>query len=515
MENPEPRAQYLNIVLRQIDKTALRIPRFQRHFVWGESDVVDLLGSIRKGYPIGSILTWRIGSNDAYFSGYREDAFPTANEELNTFEVILDGAQRLSSLYGCLRNPTSDPAYDMYFGLEAQEFFHSSAIRLIDSSYVPMSTLFDSRRFLQVQRQVAELPNGDVLLPRVLDLYTTFQDYQIPIIALSNAKLEDVVEVFRRVNSSGTPLSSVDFVRALTWQSSFDLEETFDSLVEHYQGTPLEGLTEEYLIRCLAIASGLSLDTRDVLQLEKRSTKTGGLKAEINAIQTALDRLVGFLESIGITNVTEIPYEVQRLILFSIMHLDPSPDLAALEEWLWRSTFAEEHQSKPESYTSRIVKELRVGPTSTALVVRKPIDRELFLTRQRRAGSAVTIGFELLLRRSGARSLLSGAALAPGDGYTRLYSLEELHNDPDHEFSSASILANLILLTPEDASRWRDLRSFLTVEEVFRLIEGENADASKIWASQGIVMLSTYSPSSSLRTRADRLLGSVISEYAT
>ena len=514
MENPEPRAQYLNIVLRQIDRTALRIPRFQRHFVWGESDVIELLGSIRKGYPIGSILTWRIEAADAYFSGYREDAFPPADEHLNTFEVILDGAQRLSSLYGCLRNPASNSVYEMYYELRSQEFVHSSSVRVLDVSHVPMSALFDSRRFLQVQSDVAGLPDGELLLPRVLDLYTTFQDYQIPIIALSNAKLEDVVEVFRRVNSSGTPLSSVDFVRALTWQSSFDLEETFDGLVDRYQGSSLEGLTEEFLIRCLAITAGLSLDTRDVLQLEKRSTETGGLRAEITAIETALDRLMAFLDRAGIASMAEIPYEVQRLLLFAIMHLAPSTGFDLLETWLWRSTFAEEHQSKPESFTSRLIRELRNGSVVPALQVRKPVDPELFVTRQRRGGSAVTIGFDLLLRKNEARSLLSGDPLKSEDGHVSLYSRAELQADTEDHVQNAAFLANLILLSPEDATRWRELRATHSVQEISEICHREQPDASSIWASQGLIEPLANSPYAVLRNRSSTLLSTVITDLS-
>lgn len=512
MENPEPRAQYLNIVLRQIDRTALRIPRFQRHFVWGESDVIELLGSIRKGYPIGSILTWRIEAADDYFSGFREDTFPSAHEHLNTFEVILDGAQRLSSLYGCLRNPAANPVYDMYYDLRSQDFVHASSLRGTETSHVPMSALFNSRRFLQVQKDVAELPDGDTLLPQVLDLYTTFQDYQIPIIALSNAKLEDVVEVFRRVNSSGTPLSSVDFVRALTWQSSFDLEETFDALADRYEGTSMEGLTEEFLIRCLAITAGLSLDTRDVLQLEKLSTETGGLRAEIQAMEGALDRMMTFLDHSGIANMAEVPYEVQRLLLFSIMHFETSTNFAALESWLWRSTFAEEHQSKPESYTSRLIRDLRSGLVSSALQVRKPVDPDLLATRQRRAGSAVTIGFNLLLRKNGARSLLSGEIItsADGHGHGLLYSRSELQADTDDHVQNAMLLANLIFLSDDDAARWRKLRETHSVQEIFEICRSEQTDASSIWASQGLVEPLADSPYAVLRSRSSALLSTVV-----
>ncbi len=214
MDNPEPRAQYLNVVLRQIARTALRIPRFQRHFVWDERDVIELLGSIQRGYPIGSVLTWRVEASDEYFSGFRHDPFPEADDALATFEVVLDGAQRLSSLYGCLRNAAASPIYRVVFDTRNQSFHHASAH--VDPWQIPMDALFDSRRFLEVQATISTLADSEDLLPRALDLYSTFQDYQIPIIAISNAVLEDVVEVFRRVNSSGTPLSSVDFVRALT-----------------------------------------------------------------------------------------------------------------------------------------------------------------------------------------------------------------------------------------------------------------------------------------------------------
>ncbi|MFC3298039.1 DUF262 domain-containing protein [Arthrobacter agilis] len=390
MQNPEPRAQYLNIVLRQISRTALRIPRFQRHFVWGESDVIELLESIRKGYPIGSILTWRVESSDNYFSGYREGPFPPADLNLSSFEVVLDGAQRMSTLYGTLRDPGNNPVYRVYFDVRLGQFIHETAIRQGGPWLVPMSALFESRPFLDVQREIAELEDGEELLSRVLDLYSTFQDYQVPIITLSNAVLEDVVEVFRRVNSSGTPLSSVDFVRALTWRSSFDLEETFRELTERYEGTALEGISEEFLIRCLAITAELSLDSREVIQLRELSNRPNGLQAEVEAMEQALDALASFLAPLQISRMSDVPYEVQRLLLFGIMQYVPTTDTSRLKNWLWASTFAEEHQSKPESYVSRLIKEIRNGQIENALEIRKTIEPGIFADRVRRAGSAIT-----------------------------------------------------------------------------------------------------------------------------
>lgn len=512
MQNPEPRAQYLNIVLRQIGRTSLRIPRFQRHFVWGESNIIELLESIRKGYPIGSILTWRVEASDNYFSGYREGPFPAADPDLSSFEVVLDGAQRLSTLYGALRNPDSNPVYQVFFDVRLEQFIHGSSVRETGPWLVPMSSLFDSRPFLRVQSDLAELDDGEALLSSVLDLYSTFQDYQVPIITLSNAILEDVVEVFRRVNSSGTPLSSVDFVRALTWRSSFDLEETFEELTERYEGTPLEGITEEFLIRCLAIAAELSLDSREVIQLRDLSNRPRGLQAEVDAMDRALDALSRFLAPLQISRMSDVPYEVQRLLLFGIMLYAPDTDPLRLQNWLWESTFAEEHQSKPESYVSRLIKEIRTGDVSNALDVRKSIDTFVFADRVRRAGSAITVGFDLILRRSGARSLLSGELLSTSnDVHGLLFTRSELEAGGE-KFPNARILANLVALSPADAVRWRTLRASHTLEQLIEICEAETGQAAEIWASQGFVQPVFWAPFRVLNDRSFELIQRTLPE---
>ncbi|WGX98298.1 DUF262 domain-containing protein [Nocardioides sp. L-11A] len=512
MDNPEPRSQYLNVVLRQISRTSLRIPRFQRHFVWDQRDVVELLGSIHKGYPIGSVLTWRVEASDEYFSGFRHDPFPPADQNVKTFEVVLDGAQRLSTLFGCLRNAASDPIYSVVFDTR-EELFKHSGDKVAEPWQIPMDTLFDSRRFLDVQASLSALDDSEILLPRALDLYSIFQDYQIPIIAISNAVLEDVVEVFRRVNSSGTPLSSVDFVRALTWHSSFDLEETFDALVERFQATPLEGFSEDFLVRCLSIAAGLSLDSRDVPQLKELSGRQEGLSEEISAMESALESVSLFLSRLNVNGIREVPYEVQRLLLFSFKLYETKVNDDILEDWFWRSTFSEEHQSKPESYTTRLVKAMREGDAEPALEVRKPVDPDLLALRSRRAGSAVATGFDLLLRRMGARSLLSGDEIAVREGlHGFLFSRQELADARSHGLAvpAGGPLANVVLLSPRDAVEWRTLRKEASLADAFAECASRTDQAAEIWASQGLVPAALMSPAVVLRERSARLLSQVI-----
>lgn len=506
MDNPEPRAQYLNMILRQISRTAFRIPRFQREFVWGERDVLDLMSSIERRYPIGSILTWRVDRQDDYFSGYREGAFPPADENLSTFEVVLDGAQRLSSLYGCLRNPSARSEYRVAFDLDSREFINTATLGQRSPTIVPMSALFDSREFLDVQSRLTKLNEADRYLDGALALYTTFQDYQVPVISLANAELEDVVEVFRRVNSSGTPLSSTDFVRALTWRSNFDLEETIASLVERFQATALEGLTADYVLKCLAIVSGLSVDSRDVLQLKERSARPEGLTAEVRQIGDALERVATFLAHLGIASVREVPYEAQRVLLFALMHHGSTVSASSLSDWFWKSTFAEEHQSKPESYVNRLVREVRDGRHAAALEVRKPVDPFLLASRSRRSGSAVTLGYDLLMRKRGARSILSGRPLINGEViHGHLFTRQDGTSTLD-----VAALANLVLLDAADAREWRSFQSTESLNDIFCRVEEATGESAAIWDSQGLPeSILGMEPSQLLEARSRLLVESV------
>ncbi|UVY85738.1 DUF262 domain-containing protein [Brachybacterium sp. NBEC-018] len=465
MQNPEPRSQYLNFVLRQIDQTKLRIPQFQRHFVWVSGDVLALLDSIKLGYPIGSILTWKLEPGDEYFSGFRTGTFPEVKPELSTFEVILDGAQRLSTLYGTLKNPAEEPLYDVLYNLRDEVFQYPRKGKLSDSEssgawLLPMSALLDSRRFLECQSRINQLEDSAELIDRALDLYSTFQEYQIPIISLSDASLNEVVEVFRRVNSSGTPLSAVDFTRALTWRSNFDLEPTFGGLIEKFSDSALEGLSEEFLVRCLAVTAGLGVDAREIVELKDYSGRSAGLKAEVDDMSVALSRMEEFLEGIGARMISEVPYEIQRILIYSVFLLEPEVSAEHLRRWLWTSTFAEEYQSKPDSFTTRMIRFIRERQLSQALAINNALDPELFAKRKRRAGSAVTQGFELFIFDREVYSPVSGDLISRADALP----VRMLEGSAASEGGfDQSVLSNWVFIRHEERSAWPEVR--LTIEK--------------------------------------------------
>ena len=91
------------------------LPAIQRKFTWSSSQIEMLFDSILRGYPINSFMLWKI-SNEQIKSGYKFYEFITAfreffaenNKDIDTnavpdFEAVIDGQQRLTSLYLGLR----------------------------------------------------------------------------------------------------------------------------------------------------------------------------------------------------------------------------------------------------------------------------------------------------------------------------------------------------------------------------------------------------------------------------
>ena len=85
----------------RILKGDILLPKFQRDFVWERSKIIDLLDSIAKNYPVGSILLWR---SHEMLRSERNIADLEIEETQQGYPVnyLLDGQQRLSTVCGAL-----------------------------------------------------------------------------------------------------------------------------------------------------------------------------------------------------------------------------------------------------------------------------------------------------------------------------------------------------------------------------------------------------------------------------
>lgn len=88
----------VNQLIEKIDTGELGLPELQRPFIWKDSKVRDLFDSMMRGYPIGYLMLWECPSLDK-----KKSIGVDAHSYDSPKEVIIDGQQRLTSLYAVMK----------------------------------------------------------------------------------------------------------------------------------------------------------------------------------------------------------------------------------------------------------------------------------------------------------------------------------------------------------------------------------------------------------------------------
>ena len=99
---PEPQTRTFNTILSDIEKGQIKIPQFQREFVWELKKCASLMDSIVKGYPIGTLIFWKTKDRLRFIRNIGGCALPEPQEG-DFVEFVLDGQQRLTALFASLK----------------------------------------------------------------------------------------------------------------------------------------------------------------------------------------------------------------------------------------------------------------------------------------------------------------------------------------------------------------------------------------------------------------------------
>ena len=271
-------------LVNMIEKGQIRLPEMQRKFVWKATKVRDLLDSLYRGYPSGTILMWEPDETVALTS------FSVKTEEKSAFKpmLLLDGQQRLTSLSSVLRgepvtvrgrrrpidilfnlehpdNPlTSIDSYeDEEDEFESDEFepsedsineavqqltFVVSSSKLASyPNWISVSDVFkdNSDKTFLTKAGIAsfEDPRYDKYTERLKRL-RSIRDYMYRMDVLEpSLSYEEVTEIFVRVNSLGAKLKGSDLALAqitARWRNSLKIFEEFQQEIESDHNFDLE-----------------------------------------------------------------------------------------------------------------------------------------------------------------------------------------------------------------------------------------------------------------------------------
>lgn len=288
---PKAEPERLSRLVERVNGGEIKIPKFQRGFVWQKPDVIALLESILEGYPIGSLLFWRTEQklkSERTIEGFvlppTPDKYPT--------NYVLDGQQGLTTIYGVLsyKGPRDQGhILSVIYDLHEKELRHRQPN---DGQWcLPLNVMFDFARFNQFQQSLTALPDHDELNAEALRVNETFREYQVPVVTLTERTLADVCPIFESINSTGTKLTVYDLMVAATFSEDFDLNDEVGALAKAFESKNFE-IAPSSILRTLSAVCRNYIKKKAILSL--REVPRAELRQKLTATQKALEIAVDF-----------------------------------------------------------------------------------------------------------------------------------------------------------------------------------------------------------------------------
>lgn len=309
----------------------LRIPDFQRSFVWDASDIRKLFDSIYRGFPIGTLLLWRqpVPAGEVAF-GPAVYAAGSDPEGL----VVVDGQQRITALIGSLSHglQEADERFEVFFDLQRKRFV-GLARGARPKRTIPVRETVESRHLLTWLRENADELEADDL-ETADELGGALRDYRVPAYIVESDDEILLREVFDRVNSAGKPISRAQIFHALFANDSSPGSPT--TVVKALNNlTGFGDIAENRVVQSLlAIRGGdVQRDLHDEFADDEDPADW------YEQTERALGRAISFLKEQGIAHQALMPSSFPLPVLAVFFHLHPEPEewnRALLARWLWR-----------------------------------------------------------------------------------------------------------------------------------------------------------------------------------
>jgi hypothetical protein len=378
-----PEVVFLYELLQELTEGRLRIPRFQRPFVWRRDQMTDLLDSVYNQYPIGSLLVWETDEPIATLDKLGPFLFPDPPE--GAVGYLLDGHQRLSTLAGALipgdrsrpRYEGSDPLqWDLAWNMDLERFQHGNA-RDDPHSLFPLTALLDTLSFFDAadttRRALSKDPRkAESHIAKVSQLARSFQHYRVPVIRIRQTGLSQAVEIFARLNSKGQAMSADQMVSALTYRqagvgSGFDLAHQIDLIAQQLGEQDYGDVDRTTILRAILASIGEDIYKTDWTRLasSRREELLPELEGGVRRTGISLDRTIHFLKGLGVETSRLLPYTMQMAVLSSYFDVVPEPtaeQLGFLNRWFWVSSFSGWFGVANPSRVNSLISELRKGP---------------------------------------------------------------------------------------------------------------------------------------------------------
>lgn len=262
--------EYLDEILYKITKGGYQLPEFQRGWIWDDGHIISLLTSVSLSYPIGALMMLENGNPQVRFKARPVEGVEL-NENVEPERFILDGQQRLTSLYQTLMlnkvvktrdirkkdicrwyyidiNLALDSAKDReeaFLSIPEDKKIRNFRNEIIkdystpDQEYremvFPITNVFDRTdwrigfyKYWNYEKEKIEL--FDKFETKVIK---RFDQYLIPVIKLLKGTPKVAIcQVFEKVNTGGVPLSVFELITATFAADGYNLREDWEGKLD-------------------------------------------------------------------------------------------------------------------------------------------------------------------------------------------------------------------------------------------------------------------------------------------
>jgi hypothetical protein len=339
----------------------LKIPQFQREFVWDIKKSAELLDSVVKGYPIGTFIFWKTRERLRSIRNIGGLVLPDPPKG-DLVNFVLDGQQRITSLFAAFkgekiaREGKTEDFSEIYIDLDSME----------DEKIV--TTEIEEKEKDQIIKLRDLLYGGLVGLTKYpqkyhdkLDEYKTrIEKYNYSVIQVNEVPIDVATEIFTRINVGGKPLTLFEIMVAKTYdvESDFDLAQKYSSLIDSLRNVNYETVSDATVLQVVSLILKNECQRKNILNIDKKDFIATWPNA-VDAIENAVDYFIGYY---GIPVSRLLPYNalIAPFAYFFYNHKDrPVGDKQRyLQDFFWRVALSGRYSSGVEGKLAQDVKRI-------------------------------------------------------------------------------------------------------------------------------------------------------------
>lgn len=394
-------------LMKEVDSGAAQLPDFQRGWVWDDGRIRALILSVIHNLPVGAAMFLEYGNESIHFKHKPIEGSP-ANPTMEPNELILDGQQRLTSLYNALysRNPVHtktdkgkdidryyylnivkalDPKADdeeVVISVPASKKITSDFGRKVDIDIstreqefklkmFPLNIILDTSEEQNWQNEYYKYYNYDAeVIKQFTELFSKVinptQQYQMPVILLDKTTPKEAVcQVFENVNTGGVSLTVFELVTAIFAMDDFQLRKDWEERKKKYfSGDLLSKVTATDFLTALTLLS--SFKSRRTVSCKKKDVLALTLdeyKKYADILCKGFSLAEKLLMEERIFSSADLPYSTQLIPLSTICtvlvdgnKIHTTSVKNRVKQWYWCGVFGELYGSANETrYANDIV----------------------------------------------------------------------------------------------------------------------------------------------------------------